>query len=240
MQCLWCDTKHAAEYIRFRNNETMICTRCLLIATSGATSGHGLPVPHDSDPNVIAFQERLSESFTLEDYLEWVYSYGTTAKVNDKEAFQSFMISKIIDNFLKAHQFKIELGDCGESICCDLDLLIHCATLFPPSSIPRAAMEWADVDLLESFGISPYTIVIKVAEAIFGGPLDLSSLKFHTEIEHEEEQHQVCLNCQGTDGISKACPRCRKPLYCSRKCQKSHWKKHKKECSGPDKALTAV
>ncbi len=32
----------------------------------------------------------------------------------------------------------------------------------------------------------------------------------------------------------KQCGRCRKVGYCSVECQKSHWKTHKKECSGKE------
>ena len=39
-----------------------------------------------------------------------------------------------------------------------------------------------------------------------------------------------CTNCGGTSDHMKKCAGCGKPRYCSRDCQKQHWKKHKPEC----------
>lgn len=57
-----------------------------------------------------------------------------------------------------------------------------------------------------------------------------------------------CFSC-GKAGASKRCDACRVALYCSRTCQRQHWKAHKKECSaasasssssgGGDSAATA-
>ena len=38
-----------------------------------------------------------------------------------------------------------------------------------------------------------------------------------------------CSNCFKFGEFAK-CSRCRKVCYCSRECQKAHWKEHKKEC----------
>ena len=38
-----------------------------------------------------------------------------------------------------------------------------------------------------------------------------------------------CANCN-KDGCTKGCGRCNSMFYCSRKCQTSHWKHHKKSC----------
>jgi hypothetical protein len=39
-----------------------------------------------------------------------------------------------------------------------------------------------------------------------------------------------CIQCGKTPSEVKKCGRCRKTRYCSRKCQKKHWKIHKIEC----------
>jgi hypothetical protein len=44
-------------------------------------------------------------------------------------------------------------------------------------------------------------------------------------------QVHVCANCDA-EGATKLCSACKEEWYCSRECQKSHWKKaHKKSCS---------
>lgn len=45
---------------------------------------------------------------------------------------------------------------------------------------------------------------------------------------HCSEQESAC-------GDFKRCNRCKKVVYCSRNCQTSHWKKHKKECKASKK-----
>jgi hypothetical protein len=44
---------------------------------------------------------------------------------------------------------------------------------------------------------------------------------------------RTCFNCLATEeklGDFKFCAQCNKACYCSRLCQKEHWKKHKKDC----------
>ncbi|CAN0435888.1 unnamed protein product [Ectocarpus sp. 13 AM-2016] len=38
-----------------------------------------------------------------------------------------------------------------------------------------------------------------------------------------------CSNC-GKDGSLRPCSRCRHVRYCSRDCQRQHWKDHKRDC----------
>jgi hypothetical protein len=42
-----------------------------------------------------------------------------------------------------------------------------------------------------------------------------------------------CIVCGEMNG-TKPCASCKSVVYCSRKCQKAHWKKHKKECGSID------
>ena len=44
------------------------------------------------------------------------------------------------------------------------------------------------------------------------------------------EDDKFCSNCGETDDDLKGCNGCRGIRYCSAKCQKKHWKVHKKEC----------
>lgn len=39
-----------------------------------------------------------------------------------------------------------------------------------------------------------------------------------------------CANC-GREGPTKRCSRCRSESYCSKECQRKHWKNHKRTCN---------
>ncbi|KAH0373214.1 hypothetical protein KCU65_g544, partial [Aureobasidium melanogenum] len=43
-----------------------------------------------------------------------------------------------------------------------------------------------------------------------------------------------CANCSATTNL-KCCAKCQDEWYCSRSCQKAHWKLHKKSCNSKDK-----
>ena len=52
------------------------------------------------------------------------------------------------------------------------------------------------------------------------------------EAQPEEEKStkdKICVACQMNDAV-KVCSRCHCTRYCSRDCQKTHWKCHKKYC----------
>ncbi|KAI9032455.1 hypothetical protein DFJ74DRAFT_654425 [Hyaloraphidium curvatum] len=42
-----------------------------------------------------------------------------------------------------------------------------------------------------------------------------------------------CQNCRAATRLNMRCSRCHHAHYCSRKCQKAHWPKHKKKCTPP-------
>ncbi|CAI8054987.1 hypothetical protein GBAR_LOCUS30006 [Geodia barretti] len=44
-----------------------------------------------------------------------------------------------------------------------------------------------------------------------------------------------CTNCGKSTGHMKKCASCGRPRYCSRECQKQHWKVHKPDCIAEDK-----
>jgi hypothetical protein len=53
---------------------------------------------------------------------------------------------------------------------------------------------------------------------------------------HPDRGIQFCRKCDEVDDASerfKQCSRCKVAYYCSRECQKEHWKIHKKECLPP-------
>jgi hypothetical protein len=53
------------------------------------------------------------------------------------------------------------------------------------------------------------------------------------EAEQEEETTKKCEGCDAAEtssGAFKLCAKCKQVRYCSRDCQKKHWKEHKKDC----------
>lgn len=229
-QCAWCDTKKAPEY--YGIGEHSVCHRCILVATANPTLAFSSPPPSDANPKVLAFQEK-SNALQLEEYLEWVRRCGNIPSFDMKSFLESWTISTLIDDFLLAFPCDIKLGESGEKFRIDIENLKRCAQLFPPTRISRDKVDWEDIARLESFGISPIMVVVKVAEKMFGS-LDPAILGSHFV-----EEEKVCANCEITGDIKKTCPRCDEELYCSRKCQKLHWKKHKKGCAGPTRGIIA-
>lgn len=52
--------------------------------------------------------------------------------------------------------------------------------------------------------------------------------KYITKI--EKEQYNRCHGCNKIFDKLNQCNRCKKAFYCSKECQKKHWRKHKAEC----------
>lgn len=44
------------------------------------------------------------------------------------------------------------------------------------------------------------------------------------------EQRSICVYCQLTNIDTMKCGRCKIATYCTKECQKAHWKEHKKQC----------
>lgn len=233
MQCYWCDTKQAPKYAEIFSGT--MCDRCLFVVDQGPKSETLPEPPSDADPTVVAFQHKICEAFVLDDYLEWVRNAGNI-KVNDmKGFFKTLMVKLYMETFLLARRFEIKLGDSGEMFRLRIETLTRCAILFPPTSIDRANLDWDDIAKLERNGISPKHVVVACAEKFFG-PLDHSIL----ERQVQQEDENACANCNKAGDMKKTCPKCNELLYCSRDCQKKHWKTHKKCCAGPENMVFVV
>uniref|UniRef100_A0A6S8TMT2 MYND-type domain-containing protein n=1 Tax=Chaetoceros debilis TaxID=122233 RepID=A0A6S8TMT2_9STRA len=59
--------------------------------------------------------------------------------------------------------------------------------------------------------------------------IDTDSSELETELEAAKKSHAQCVVCRRWSILS-ACARCHLTVYCSRSCQKSHWKIHKRVC----------
>ena len=45
-----------------------------------------------------------------------------------------------------------------------------------------------------------------------------------------DKNNDVCHKCHKKEIKLQKCAKCKCAMYCSRKCQKDHWKHHKKQC----------
>ena len=70
-------------------------------------------------------------------------------------------------------------------------------------------------------------------ESMMGMPsfyIGPNGLRTTSQMERTLDQCEVCAKTQAMAGRLKQCTRCKSALYCSRECQKTAWKKHKKIC----------
>jgi hypothetical protein len=64
---------------------------------------------------------------------------------------------------------------------------------------------------------------------------EISPLEMCQDRDVELKSCGHCSKQESACGDFKRCNRCKQIVYCSRKCQTSHWKKHKKECKASKK-----
>ncbi len=94
----------------------------------------------------------------------------------------------------------------------------------------------------------PDDVILKAlaATTIHGVPdqmickiLKMTNEKFPLEVSQDRDlELKRCGHCSKQEsacGDFKRCNRCKKIVYCSRNCQTSHWKMHKKECKASKK-----
>ena len=64
---------------------------------------------------------------------------------------------------------------------------------------------------------------------------EMSPLEMSQERDVELKRCGQCSKQESACGDFKRCNRCKQIVYCSKKCQTSHWKRHKKECKASKK-----
>ena len=61
-----------------------------------------------------------------------------------------------------------------------------------------------------------------------------------TSTELQSQSHQECANCKKAQSNLKKCGACGKVRYCSKECQRAHWKEHKSNCKPSSRAPTTT
>lgn len=72
-------------------------------------------------------------------------------------------------------------------------------------------------------------------EPMTGQSLNDIELTINTEIANILVQRNTCSNCNTLLQKPKRCSGCNRVCYCNMNCQKTHWKKHKKNCTRENK-----
>jgi len=54
------------------------------------------------------------------------------------------------------------------------------------------------------------------------------------KVKDTTKSHECCLKCGKTNAKMNVCSKCKVAKYCSKDCQKSHWKQHKSTCTPPE------
>ena len=98
----------------------------------------------------------------------------------------------------------------------------------------------ADPSIKDNDGRSPITLVglLPKPHSIFCKAACIGSYEKRQQAKSEGQIFKCCY-C-GQSGAKKGCAKCRIAYYCSRKCQKSHWKSHKKVCKEHEKGKVEV
>ena len=86
-------------------------------------------------------------------------------------------------------------------------------------------------DLLKGKGIKSATCTTPSVAASTASPLEAMSKTSQSKVV-AREKFRLCENCGSViDDRILVCSGCKKVAYCNRKCQKAHWKSHKRVCS---------
>ena len=214
MECAWCETKQCTKYSHIKH-VGLLCERCKQIILDNGPLlfclQEFLNVPTDADPQVVDIQKKVILPLSIDEFFFWVGVQGKK-KPDIKDRCHALMIERKIQFKLNHAQPRFPFANSYVQI--EMGFLKNCAMYFPPR-------ENEDENLL----------IIREPEKVILGLANLwFSEKGNDFAKDVVKQMKVCAQCADEGDFTKSCPRCGKSFYCSRQCQKLHWKKHKKLC----------
>jgi len=217
--CDLCGTQESDSYGSIANIG-MVCHRCSLLSMGGAEMAlmpHCPKVPDDIDPEVLSIQQKGMEPLTPDEYDSWVKSSGNNVK--GKEKVREIFAEKKIEEWFEEQ---------GGSVLTELspdpitfELFRGCAVKHPPCS-PEYSIPGISEEVAEAM-INMFRLLIFVLPH----QPDIGELVDGVFVAN------MCENCGKQGGSMKRCARCKKMKYCSKNCQRAHWKTHKQDCVPP-------
>jgi hypothetical protein len=91
----------------------------------------------------------------------------------------------------------------------------------------------------ESDGTAPCRSVENQGAPVFATDAKVPIINVQkSALEHGDLDRGICADCRKIG--DKICGRCKVVTYCSKECQRKHWKKHKALCTAVDVARDAV
>ena len=213
-KCDLCGTQKGGSYGSI-HDIGFVCHRCSIVAMAGPEMvflPHCPKVPDDIDLEVLQIQMKGMDPLTTDEYDSWVQSCGnpTKGKLKFQEIFAEWKIQK---------WFEKQGGSVLTQLSPDpitFENFRACAMKHPPSKqhIPGIDEETAKA-IIQMFQMLIFVLPHHP---------DMGEIVDGVLVGNE------CGNCGKELDTIKRCSRCKKTKYCSKECQRAHWKVHKQKC----------
>ncbi|KAL7526279.1 hypothetical protein ACHAWF_001707 [Thalassiosira exigua] len=219
--CSLCGTRQAETYGP-AHDIGQICHRCALLSMVGPDGmllPHCPPAPDDVDPAILAIQQNR-DPLTAEEFDAYVQTMGN--RCTGIEKVREIFTDRKIQNWFEEH------GDNDGAVALQiiedpitLEVFQACARKHPPSNFecPGISMETAQL------------VITTFKALIFLLPHNPDMGEVIGGVLVGGQQDSGCGNCGVVSASNKRCSRCKAIVYCSRGCQRAHWRAHKQNCT---------
>ena len=218
MKCDLCGTQQSDGY-SIVAGLGLLCERCefLNMGSADMINHRHCPKPYsDMDPEALRIQENGMEPLTEEEYDAWAKSNGNPKAPGTEKVRQMFSRKKI-EKWFKEHGENGQVRTGLSETPFTYQLLQQCACKVPPTEVDIPGI---DIEMAKA-AITAFRLLIFTGQEVF--PTEVSGTS----------STETCGFCGAKPSESSRllnCGRCKKIKYCSKECQKNHWKQHKPSC----------